>query len=150
VRLEEDNCAVIGITEEPLKLLQDFNKLKFPEEGVELSKDEVFGNIMQDKKHLFSLVSPLTGEVLSVNDDIEDAPEVLLEDNFEEGWLLRILIQAPEELDDLLTREEYDDYVSGEYDDEGDDEDDYDEDDEEDEEEDDEDDYYNDRDDDDY
>ncbi|MDR3154526.1 MAG: glycine cleavage system protein H [Deltaproteobacteria bacterium] len=146
VRVEEDNCATIGITEEPLKLLTDFNKIKFPDEGVELSKDEVFGSIMRDKKSLFQLVCPLTGEVLSVNDDIEDAPEVLLEDNFEEGWLLRLLIQAPEELDELLTHEEYNEYI------EDDDDDDYDEDEDgefEDDDEDEEDGYYDDDDEDD-
>jgi glycine cleavage system H protein len=112
VRLEEENTAVLGITNEPLKLIQDFNRVKFPSEGGDLSKDEVFGAIKQDKKNLFSLISPLSGEVLAVNDDIEDAPDVLLEDNFEEGWLVRVLVQDPKEFEDLLTEEEYEDYVS--------------------------------------
>jgi glycine cleavage system H protein len=117
VKLEEDNCALLGLTEEPLKLIQDFNRIKFPEEGDEVSKDEIFGSILENKKTLFPLVAPLSGEILAINDDIEDATEVLIEDNYEEGWLVRLLIQAPEELDELLTREEYEDYVSEVYDD---------------------------------
>jgi glycine cleavage system H protein len=149
VRLEEDNCAVIGLTEEPLKLIQDFNRIRFLDEGVELSKDDNFGSVMQDKKTLFHLVCPLSGEILNVNDDIEDAPDVLLEDNYEEGWLIRLLLHQPEELDDLLTRDEYEDFLSDEDDADGydDDEEEEEEEDEEDEEE-DEDGYYNDRDDD--
>jgi glycine cleavage system H protein len=151
VRLEEDNCAVIGITEEPLKLIQDFNHIRFPDEGMELSKDDNFGTIMQDKKTLFHLVCPLSGEILNVNDDIEDAPDVLLEDNYEEGWLVRLLLHQPEELEDLLTRDEYDVFLSDEDDEYDDDDDAYEEDEDDgDEDDDDEDEFYNNRDDDDY
>ncbi|MDR2199478.1 MAG: glycine cleavage system protein H [Deltaproteobacteria bacterium] len=158
VRIEEENTALIGITEEPLANVQNFDRIKFPQEGVEVSKDEVFGYIMEDKKSLFTLISPLTGEILSVNEDIEDAPEVLLEDNYEEGWLIRLLIQDPDELEDLMTRQEYEHYVSeAEEEDEDEDEEDEDdfleededdEDEDEDEDDDDEDDYYDDDDDD--
>jgi glycine cleavage system H protein len=146
VRIEEENTALVGITEEPLRNIQNFDMIKFPKEGAELSKDDVFGAVMEDKKSLFTLISPLTGEVLAVNEDIEDAPDVLLEDNYEEGWLIRLLIQDMDELDDLMTREEYENYIS-ENDDEYDDDDD--EDDEEDDESDDADEYYDDDDDDD-
>ncbi|MDR2339400.1 MAG: glycine cleavage system protein H [Deltaproteobacteria bacterium] len=147
VRIEEENTALIGITEEPLRNIQNFDRIKFPLEGAELSKDEVFGNILEDKKSLFNLVSPLSGEVLSVNEDIDDAPDVLLEDNYEEGWLIRLLVQDPDELEDLMTREEYENYVNENGDDDvdddySDDDDDYDED------EDDDDEYYDDDDDD--
>jgi glycine cleavage system H protein len=152
VRIEEENTALIGITEEPLSNIQNFDRIKFPEEGTDLSKDEVFGNILEDKKSLFALISPLSGEVLAVNEDIEDAPEVLLEDNYEEGWLLRLLIQDPDELDELMTKEEYENYISESDDDDDDDDDAGDEyaDDDDDEEEDDDDDDYYDDDDDDY
>jgi glycine cleavage system H protein len=148
VKAEEDNTALIGITEEPLKIIRDLNRIELPQEGQELTKDEVFGAIFKDKKNLFSLISPLSGEILAVNEDIEDALDVILEDNYEDGWLAHILIQAPEELDELMTREEYHEYVNdaGELEDDDDDEE-Y-EMDEDEEEDDDDDDYYNDRDDD--
>jgi glycine cleavage system H protein len=151
VRVEEENTALIGITEEPLNNIQNFDRIKFPQEGADLSKDEVFGNILENKKSLFALISPLSGEVLSVNDDIDDAPEVLLEDNYEEGWLIRLLIQEPDELDELMTKAEYDKYVADNDDDDDmdDDDDDYVDDDDEDDD-DGEDDYYDDDDDDDY
>jgi glycine cleavage system H protein len=145
VRIEEENTALIGLTEEPLRNIQNFDMIKFPPEGAELSKDDVFGAILEDKKNLFTLISPLTGEVLSVNEDIEDAPEVLLEDNYEEGWLIRLLIQDMDELEELMTREEYENYISESDDDDYDEEDDEDEDEVEDGDE-----YYDDDDDDDY
>jgi glycine cleavage system H protein len=148
VRVEHDgNTALVGITDVPLKSLQQFASIRFPEEGRELSRNEVFGAVEDGSDVLFSLVSPLTGEVLSVNEDIEDAPEVLLEDNYEEGWLIRLLIQSPEELEDLLTGDEYRSFISDGLDDDGD----YDPDDDEDDDDDDDDgdDYYDDDDDDD-
>jgi glycine cleavage system H protein len=131
IKLEDDNTAVIGLTDEPLKLIQNFNRIRFPEEGTEIIVDETFGAIMENKKILFPLVAPLSGEILSINDDIEDATEVLLEDCYGEGWLIRLLIQAPEEVVQLLTREEYEESFSdsieeeSDYDEEEDEEDDF-------------------------
>jgi glycine cleavage system H protein len=150
VRLEDDYTAVIGLTEEPLKVIQDFTSINLPEEGVTLNKDDAFGQIFGDKKNLFTLYSPLSGEVLAVNEDIEEAAELLLEDNYEEGWLIRISVQDSNEIDDLLTRNEYEEFVSEGDDiiDDDDDDEDYNfEDHESLDEDDDDDDYYNDRDD---
>jgi glycine cleavage system H protein len=152
VKTSDDNTAYIGISEEPLKIIKELNRIVLPKEGQELAKDEQFGAIYRGKKNLFSLISPLSGEVLAVNDDIEDALDVILEDNYDEGWLAHILIQAPEELDELMTREEYHEYVTdaGELDEDDDEDEEYegDEEDEDEDEDDDDDDYYNDRDDD--
>jgi len=148
VRLEDDNQATIGLTDEALEDFDELTKIRLPAEGDEFSKDEPFGRLSVGSGTGLRLLSPLSGEVLAINEDIVDTPEAILEDPYEEGWLIRLDLNSMSEYDDLMTREEYDEFIdeeSGEgLDDEDDEE--YD-DDEEYEEDDDEDDYYYDDDD---
>lgn len=130
VRLEDDNQVTIGLTDEALEDLTELNKLRLPAEGEEFSKDEAFGRVSVGSGTGFRLLSPVSGEVVAVNDDILDAPEALLEDPYEEGWLIRMELNSMNEYDDLMTRDEYDEFIDDELgDDSFDDDDDYDEDD---------------------
>ncbi len=150
VRLEDDNHVTIGLTDEALEDYDELTKIRLPAEGDEFSKDEAFGRLSVGSGVGLRLLSPISGEVVAINDDIVDAPEAILEDPYEEGWLIRMDVNSMSEYDDLMTREEYDDFIDEEYGDEADEDDDEDDDDEEDEdlyEEDDEDDYYYDDDD---
>lgn len=147
VKLEDDNQATIGLTEEALEEYDELTKIRLPAEGEEFSKDESFGRISVGSGTGLRLLSPLTGEVMAVNDDIVDAPDAILDDPYEEGWLIRMELNSMSEYDDLMTREEYDDFIEEEFGENGDDEDDFDEDDELYDEEDDDDDYYYDDDD---
>jgi glycine cleavage system H protein len=158
VKLDEENNAIIGITEEGLEEYLELTNIRLPTEGKDYQKDQQFGRISVGKGVSFKLLSPFSGEVLAVNDDLVDAPDVILEDPYEEGWLVRMTINSTSEYDDLMTREEYDQYLSdvdpdgiGDDDDEDDDEDDEDlqyydddDDDDEDDDEEDDDDYYDD------
>ncbi len=150
VRLEDDNQATIGLTDEALEDYDELTKIRLPAEGDEFSKDEPFGRLFGSGAAGLRLLAPLSGEVVAVNDDIADAPEAILEDPYEEGWLIRLDLNSMSEYDDLMTREEYDDFIDEEYGDEADDEDDDLDDDEEEEEDaydEDDDDYYYDDDD---
>lgn len=121
VRLDDDNHATIGVTEEALEDKNDITKIRLPSEGDEFSKDEPFGRLGVSGGNAaagFKLYAPLSGEIIAVNDDLVDAPEAILEDPYEEGWLVRMEISAMSEYDDLMTREEYDDFVSEDFPDE--------------------------------
>lgn len=149
VRLEDDNQATIGLTDEALEEFDELTKIRLPAEGDEFSKDEPFGRLSVGSGTGLRLLSPLSGEVVAINEDIVDAPEAILEDPYEEGWLIRIEINSMSEYDDLMTREEYDEFIDDEFgddslDDDDDDDDDYDEDEESYDEEDDDDYYYDD------
>ncbi len=146
VRLEDDNQATIGLTDEALEDFEEVTKIRLPAEGDEFSKDEAFGRLSVGSGTGLRLLSPLSGEVMAVNDDIIDAPEAILEDPYEEGWLIRLELNSLSEYDDLMTREEYDEFLEEEY---GDDDmdDDYDDDEDEDFDDDDDDGYYYDDDD---
>ena len=154
VRLEDDNQATIGLTEEALEDFDELTKIRLPAEGDEFSKDEPFGRLFSGGNGIgLRLLSPLSGEVLAVNDDIIDTPEAILEDPYEEGWLIRLELNSMNEFDELMTREEYDEYINEEYgedslDDDDDDDDDDDEGDDDFEEDEEDDDYYYDDDDD--
>ncbi len=148
VRLEDDNQATIGLTDEALEDFDELTKIRLPAEGDEFSKDEPFGRLFVGSGTGLRLLSPLSGEVMAVNEDIVDAPEAILEDPYEEGWLIRLDLTSMSEYDDLMTREEYDEFIDDEFGDDGlDDEDEEYDDDEEGLEEEDDDDYYYDDDD---
>jgi glycine cleavage system H protein len=136
IRLEEDNQVTIGLTDEALEDYDEVTKLRLPAEGDEFSKDEIFGRLSAGRGVGLRLLAPLSGEVVAVNEDIVDAPEALLEDPYEEGWLIRLDVGSMSEYDDLMTRDEYDEFIDEEFGDDGLDDDeeaeDYDDDDEED------------------
>ena len=89
IRLEDDNQATIGLTEEALEDYDELTKIRLPAEGEEFSKDESFGRISVGSGTGLRLLCPLSGEVVAVNEDIVDAPDAILEDPYEEGWLIR-------------------------------------------------------------
>jgi glycine cleavage system H protein len=119
VRLEDDNQATIGLTDEALEDYEDLTKIRLPAEGDEFSKDEPFGRLFGSGAAAMRLLSPLSGEVVAVNDDIADAPEAIMEDPYEEGWLIRVELNSTHEYDELMTREEYDEFIDEEYGDDG-------------------------------
>jgi glycine cleavage system H protein len=137
VRVDEDQQAFIGLTEEALQDKDEVTRLRLPAEGEEFTKDEPFGRLTA-KRTVIRLFAPISGEVVEVNEEVLDAPEMVLEDPYEEGWLLRVDIIDMAEVDELMSREEYEDYLSEDFPDEDEDieseeEEEYDEDDEEDE-----------------
>jgi glycine cleavage system H protein len=111
VRLDDDNQATIGISEEALENEDEISRIKLPTEGDTIAKDEAFGRITTAGRNVIRLYCPVSGEVVEVNDDILDAPEMILEDPYEEGWLVRLEISNIAEYDDLMTRDEYDDFL---------------------------------------
>ena len=147
IRLEEDNQVTIGLTDEALEDYDELTKIRLPAEGDEFSKDESFGRLSAGRGVGLRLLSPLGGEVVAVNEDIVDAPEAILEDPYEEGWLIRLEIASMSEYDDLMTRDEYDEFIDEEFGDDGPDEDESEDYDDDEEEYDDDDDYYYDDDD---
>lgn len=132
VRLEDDNRATIGLTEEALEDYDELTKIRLPSEGDEFAKDEPFGRLSVGSGTGLRLLSPLGGEILAINDDIIDTPDAILEGPYEEGWLIRVELSSMNEYDDLMTRDEYDDFIDEDSSDDGlsSDDDDYDDDDE--------------------
>ena len=95
------NEAVIGITDFAQSELGEIVYVDVDTEGEKIDRNEVFGSI-EAVKTVSDLRMPLTGEVLEVNEELEDAPELVNEDPYGKGWIIKIAIEDPAEADELL------------------------------------------------
>ena len=87
--------------------------MPLPEEGEEINKDETFGTI-EAKNRRQELIAPISGEIIELNYETMEVPEIINEDPLSEGWLLKVEMSASVEFDDLLTEEEYEDFLADE------------------------------------
>jgi glycine cleavage system H protein len=104
-RIEGDE-AVLGITWYAQDALGELVHFEPPEEGATVTKDESYGEV-ESVKAVSELISPLSGEVVAVNQEVVDAPETVNEDPYGEGWLVRIHVSEPSEADALLDADAY-------------------------------------------
>jgi glycine cleavage system H protein len=104
-RVEGDE-AVLGITWHAQDSLGELVHFEPPDVGATISKDGSYGEI-ESVKAVSDLISPFSGEVLEVNQDVVDAPETVNEDPHGRGWLIRIRLTSPGEREQLLTAAEY-------------------------------------------
>ena len=95
------NEAVIGITDFAQSELGEIVYVDVDTQGEKIERNEVFGSI-EAVKTVSDLMMPMTGEVLEVNAELEDAPELVNEDPYGKGWIIKIAIENPAEADELL------------------------------------------------
>ena len=99
-RIEGDE-ATLGITWFAQDSLGELVHFEPPDAGATIAKDAAYGEV-ESVKAVSDLISPLSGEVLEVNEAVVDAPETVNEDPYGEGWLVRIRLSDPSEVDSLL------------------------------------------------
>ncbi|HLN73416.1 MAG: glycine cleavage system protein GcvH [Methylococcaceae bacterium] len=102
----EGDHAVVGITAFAQGELGDIVFVEIETVGETLAKGEAFGTI-EAVKTVSDLFMPVSGEVLEVNPELESAPELVNKDAYGQGWLIKIKMDNPAELDDLLTADQY-------------------------------------------
>lgn len=102
----EDDVVVIGISHFAQDQLGEVVYVDLPSEGDAVTADETFGEI-ESVKSVSELYAPISGEIVSVNSALDDAPETVNEDPYGEGWMLKIRMSDPSELDALLSAEDY-------------------------------------------
>jgi len=112
VRLEGE-IATIGISAFAVDQLGDVVFLELPEVGDTVTMNEGFGTI-ESVKAVEDLNSPVTGTVIERNDAMIESPEQVAEDPYGEGWLLKVRVNDPGDIDDTLTAKEYSALVTGE------------------------------------
>ncbi len=113
IRLDDDIRATVGLTDYLQEKLGEVYSLPLPEEGEEIIKDEPFSTV-ESKNGRRELVAPVSGEVVELNYETQEVPEIVNEDPMSEGWLLRVELSGSQEFDDLLTEEEYEDFLAEE------------------------------------
>lgn len=114
--LIEGNEATIGITEYAAEKLGDVVYVDLPEEGDTLDMGGTFGAV-ESVKAVSDLYSPLSGAVKEINRALADSPEVINEDPYGEAWMIKLVIDDENELEELLTAEEYSRFIAEERDD---------------------------------
>ena len=105
-RLGGDEHAVLGITWYAQDSLGEVVFYDPPEVGTGIHKDSSYAEV-ESVKAVSDVIAPLSGEIVEVNDALEDAPEKINEDPYGEGWLVKVKLTAPGEADALLGAEEY-------------------------------------------
>lgn len=106
LRPAEDGSAVIGVTDFAQESLGDITFVELPETGSHKGTGDVFG-VVESVKAASDLYLPVGGEVLEVNGELEDAPELVNGDPYGAGWLIKIRVTDPSELESLLSAAEY-------------------------------------------
>ncbi len=102
----EGNQARVGITDYAQGELGDIVYVEIETLDESLEKEEVFGSV-EAVKTVSDLFLPVSGKVIEINQNLEDSPELINEDPYEKGWIIRMEIENPEELKDLLDSESY-------------------------------------------
>ncbi len=101
-----DGEAILGVTWFAQDALGELVHYEPPDEGSTIAKDESYGEV-ESVKAVSDLISPLSGEVLEVNAKVVDEPETVNEDPYGDGWLVRIRLSDPSEVDSLLDAAAY-------------------------------------------
>lgn len=102
----EGNVATVGITDFAQSQLGDIVFVDVQTEGEELTEGEVFGAI-EAVKTVADALMPVSGKVIEFNQELEDAPEVVNSDPYESGWMIKIEMSNPAEIDNLLDAAAY-------------------------------------------
>lgn len=111
VRVEGDE-AIIGISDYAQDQLSDVVYVELPEVGDTFDKGDIFA-VVESVKAASDVYMPISGDILEINEALEDSPELVNEDPFGEAWFVRVSMADPGELDELMDVDEYKEFVEG-------------------------------------
>ena len=103
---KDGDLIVVGISDHAQDSLSDIVYVELPDVGDTVTKGDVFG-VVESVKAASDLYAPMSGEVVAVNESLEDTPEVINSDPFGEGWMIKIAPSNPAEWDELLSPDAY-------------------------------------------
>ena len=102
----DGNVATVGITDFAQSELGDIVYLEIDTLDTEINSNDVFGTV-EAVKTVSDLFMPLDGKVIDINSSLEDSPEVVNDDPYGEGWIIKIEVSNPSDIDTLMSSEEY-------------------------------------------
>ena len=112
VRVDGDQ-AIIGITDYAQNSLGDVVYVELPKAGEEFAANEPFGSV-ESVKAVSEVFTPIAGAVVQINESLADEPESVNSDPYGAGWMIRLRMANPGEVDSLLTAAEYEDFTKAE------------------------------------
>ncbi|WP_354625820.1 glycine cleavage system protein GcvH [Psychromonas sp. MME2] len=101
-----DGTITMGISNQAQKFLGDVVFVDLPEVGDEVDAGDSF-SLVESVKAASDLYAPVSGEIIEINEELESSPELINESPYSAGWIVKIQLSDPSELDDLLSSEEY-------------------------------------------
>lgn len=102
----DGNTAIIGITDHAQHELGDIVFVELPEVGDTVALEQAFGSV-ESVKTVSELYAPISGTVSAINDELSDSPELVNESPYENAWMIKVELSNPEDVDALLTPEQY-------------------------------------------
>lgn len=108
--LVEDEVVAIGITDFAQDSLGDIVFVELPEVGATVEAGKPFG-VVESVKAVSDIYSPVTGEVVEVNDELPDAPETVNTSPYEDAWMIKVKLADVSELDELMTADQYKEFI---------------------------------------
>jgi glycine cleavage system H protein len=109
----EEEVATIGITDYAQEQLGEIVYVELPAVGDKISKDDAFG-VVESVKAVSDIYAPVSGTVVEVNQELPESPEMINEDPYGDGWLVKVKVSDASELEDLLDNGEYEELVAAE------------------------------------
>jgi len=109
----EGNIGIVGITDHAQDALGDVVYVELPKAGDEFAAHESFGSV-ESVKAVSEIFTPVSGEITEANDSLQDEPEKVNQDPYGAGWMIKIKMKNPGEVDSLLTAAEYEDFTKAE------------------------------------
>lgn len=113
VRVEDGGLATVGITDHAQELLGDLVFVELPEVGADLGMGAECA-VVESVKAASDVYSPVSGEVIEVNELLADAPETINQDAYEEGWIFRVRLTNASEIDGLMDADSYAEFAESE------------------------------------
>ena len=101
-----DGTVTIGISEHAQQMLGDVVFIDLPEAGDSIEAGESF-SLVESVKAASDIYAPITGEIVEINEELEDSPELINEESYEGGWIVKVKLEDASELDNLKDSEEY-------------------------------------------
>ncbi|MGH9875905.1 MAG: glycine cleavage system protein GcvH [Pyrinomonadaceae bacterium] len=110
---KDGNVAIVGITDYAQDSLGDVVYVELPKVGDDFAANESFGSV-ESVKAVSEVFSPVSGEIVGTNEALADTPEKVNQDPYGEGWMIRVQMSNPGEVDSMLTAAEYEDFTKAE------------------------------------
>lgn len=108
--LVEDEIVTIGITDFAQDALGDIVFVELPEVGAKIEAGKPFG-VVESVKAVSDVYAPISGEVVEINEELPDTPELLNTSPYEDAWMIKIRPSDPSQLEDLMSAEEYQEFI---------------------------------------
>lgn len=112
VYIDENGVAIVGVTDFAQESLGELMSVTFPELGTDIAAGEEAMSL-ESVKSASDIYAPVSGEIIEINEALDDDPELINEEPYDGGWLFKIAAHDPSELEDLLSDEEYQKMIDG-------------------------------------